>query len=162
MAKISCQRSLFAIPEDVAYLNTAYMSPQLDAVSRAGHEAVDLKARPWELGDEHWFERVERLRGAFGDWIGGDADGVALVPSASYGMATAARNIPVAPKRTILLIAEQFPSAVYPWRRKVETGAEIVTVQRPDDDDWTAAILSPSTPAAPSRAFHPATGQTVP
>jgi selenocysteine lyase/cysteine desulfurase len=31
---------------------------------------------------------------------------------------------------------------VYPWRRKVEeSGGEIVTIARPDDLDWTAAIL---------------------
>ena len=32
---IPCQRDLFDIPEDVAYFNCAYMSPQLRSVTQA-------------------------------------------------------------------------------------------------------------------------------
>ena len=141
-SRIPTQRRLFNIPEDVCYLNCSYMSPQLEAVSRAGREAVELKAQPWRLGDEHWFGRVEGARGRFARIIGAAADDVALVPSASYGICTAARNCAVERGQTIVLIAEQFPSCVYPWRRSAEqSGGEIVTVGRPGDHDWTAAIL---------------------
>ena len=33
---IPCQRHRFDIPEDVAYLNCAYMAPLMDSVSAAG------------------------------------------------------------------------------------------------------------------------------
>lgn len=140
---IPIQRHLFRIPDDVCYLNCSYMSPQLDAVCRAGHEAVDLKAEPWRVASEHWFDRVEDVRERFAQIIGATANDVALIPSASYGISTAARNCPVASGQTIVLIADQFPSCVYSWRRKVEeSGGEIVTVPRPSDHDWTAAILA--------------------
>ena len=136
------QRHLFSIPDDVCYLNCSYMSPQLETVRRAGHEAVDLKSEPWRLGDEHWFGRVEGARERFARIIGATADDVALVPSASYAIGTAAHNCPVERGQTIVLVADQFPSCVYPWRRKAEeSGGEIVTVARPDDFDWTGAIL---------------------
>lgn len=139
---IPSQRSLFSIPEKVCYLNCCFMSPQLESVRQAGREAVDLKAEPWRLGDEHWFGRVEGARERFARILGATADDIALVPSASYGIGTAARNCPVNNGQTIILVADQFPSCVYPWRRKIdESGGEIVTVARPGDHDWTAAIL---------------------
>jgi selenocysteine lyase/cysteine desulfurase len=139
---IPTQRHLFGIPDNICYLNTAYMSPQLESVRRAGHEAVDLKSEPWRLADEHWFGRVEGARERFARIIGATANDIALVPSASYAIGTAARNCPVDNGQTIVLVADQFPSCVYPWRRKIEeTGGEILTVARPGDLDWTAAIL---------------------
>jgi selenocysteine lyase/cysteine desulfurase len=141
-SQIPCQRHLFSVPDDVCYLNCAYMSPQLDAVSRAGREAVALKAQPWRLGEEHWFGRVEGARARFAQMVAATSDDVALVPSTSYGIGTAARNTPIEPGQTIVLIAEQFPSCVYPWmRRSEETGGRILTVERPADHDWTRAIL---------------------
>lgn len=142
VSTIPPQRDLFDIPDDVCYLNTAYMSPQLDSVCAAGRESVMVKARPWNVGDEQWFGRVELAREQFARVIGATANDIALVPSASYAIGTAARNGPITPGQTIVLVADQFPSCVYPWRRRAEeSGAEIATVERPGDHDWTAAIL---------------------
>jgi selenocysteine lyase/cysteine desulfurase len=141
--RIPPQRASFDVPEDVAYLNCAYMSPQLRSVTAEGQAAVAVKGRPWTLTEEHWFGRVERARTLFGTLVGAKADDVALIPSASYGIATAAANTTVASGQTILLLADQFPSCVYPWTRKAgESGASVVTVSRPWDNDWTAAVLA--------------------
>ena len=67
---------------------------------------------------------------------------MALVPSASYGLSCAARNIEVAPGDGIVVLAEQFPSNVYAWREVAHgRGASLVTVDRPADDDWSRAAL---------------------
>jgi len=139
---ISSKRELFSIPAEVCYLNAAYMSPQLESVRRAGRDAVDLKSSPWLLGEEHWFGRVEGARERFARIIRATGDDIALVPSASYGIATAAKNCPIEAGQTIVILADQFPSAVYSWRRKAaEAGGEVVTVARPRDSDWTTAIM---------------------
>ncbi len=139
---IAPQRDLFSVPEAVCYLNCAYMSPQLRAATEAGREAAALKSQPWQLRPEHWFGQVEEARACFAAVMGCTADDVALVPSASYGIATAVRNTRIDAGQTLVLLDEQFPSCVYPWRRlAAETGARVVTVPRPGDDDWTAAIL---------------------
>jgi selenocysteine lyase/cysteine desulfurase len=58
-------------------------------------------------------------------------------------MAQAAHNISLARSQTVVTLAEQFPSNVYPWMDLAErSGASLVTVPRPDDDDWTAALLA--------------------
>src|SRR5919199_3610218 len=118
------------------------MSPQLRAVREVGERSVGRKSRPWEIVPKDFFESSETARALFAELVGGEADGVAIIPSVSYGMAVAAANIPVETGQKILILEDQFPSNVYPWRELAKrTGAELVTVLRPADYDWTSAIL---------------------
>jgi selenocysteine lyase/cysteine desulfurase len=136
------QRSLFEIPDDVTWLNCAYMSPQLRSVRAAGEEAMARKAHPWLIRPDDFFTEAEELRGLFARLIGADAEGVALVPSVSYGMATVAANLQLREGQRLLVLAEEFPSNVYPWRELAQrTGATLFTVPRPPDGDWTRAVL---------------------
>ena len=136
------QRHLFDIPEDVAYLNCAYMGPLMHAVVEAGDRGVRAKARPWGISADDFFADGERSRELFARIIDADAEGVALVPSASYALSCAARNIEVGAGDRIVILAEQFPSIVYTWREVASTrGASLVTVARPPDDDWSRAVL---------------------
>jgi selenocysteine lyase/cysteine desulfurase len=130
------QRHLFAIPDDVAYLNCAYLAPQLHSVSEAGLAAVRLKESPWEVTPDKFFAGSEALRSAFAGLIGADVEGVAFVPSVSYGVGVAAANLPL-DGRSVLMLAEDFPSDVYAW----QLAGRVETVPRPKDDDWTAAVL---------------------
>jgi selenocysteine lyase/cysteine desulfurase len=140
---IPSQRHRFDIPRDVAYLNCAYMSPLMTEVVEAGRAAVARKARPWEIRPIDFFTGPDTLRLLFARLIGADPDGVALVPAASYGLATAAANLPLGPGRRILLLEDQFPSNVYCWQaRAAETGAEVVPVGPGPDGDLTAALLA--------------------
>jgi selenocysteine lyase/cysteine desulfurase len=140
---IPCQRHLFDLPEEVAYLNCAYMSPLLRSAVAAGAAALARKGRPWTISPDDFFADSERARGLFARLLGATADDVAIVPAASYGLAVAAANLAVPPGARILLLAEQFPSNVYVWRELAEQhGAEVLTIARPADDDWTAAVLA--------------------
>ena len=136
------ERGLFEIPEEVAYLNCAYMSPQLRSVREVGESALVKKSRPWEITSGDFFDGPEEARSLFAELVQGDAEGVAIVPSVSYALAVAAANVNVAGGESIVLLEEQFPSNVYPWRDLArKTGAEIITVARPADHDWTATVL---------------------
>ena len=136
------QRHLFDVPDDVCYLNCAYMSPQLRPVRKAGEKAVSTKSRPWKVTPADFFDEPERSRELFARIIGGEPDGVAILPSVSYGMAVATTNVPVRKDQSILVLDEQFPSNVYPWRELAKQhGAKLVTVPRPPDHDWTTALL---------------------
>jgi hypothetical protein len=44
---LSCQRGLFEIPDEVDYLNCAYMSPLPRVVRTAGEAGVARKAQPY-------------------------------------------------------------------------------------------------------------------
>lgn len=135
-------RGLFEIPEDITYLNCAYMAPQLRTVREVGERAVARKSRPWEIAPADFFRDSERARHLFAEVAGGDAEGVAIVPSVSYGLAVAARNVTVERGGSILVLEEQFPSNVYAWRDLAgRRDARLVTVPRPPDHDWTSAVL---------------------
>jgi selenocysteine lyase/cysteine desulfurase len=140
---IGSQRPAFDVPESVAYFNTASLSPMLHSVRAAGDAALEQRSRPWSIRDEDWFQDVERLRSLFATIVGGDTDGVALVPATSYGFAVAARNIPLDPGGRILVLAEEYPSGIYTWRARArQTGAEILTVTREAGQTWTEAVLA--------------------
>ncbi len=145
-ALIANQRPLFDLPEGVVYLNTAYMSPSLHAVTQAGIAGVRLKAHPWQVEPAHFFTGAEQARALFAQLIGAQADDIAIIPAASYGLAIAARNLPLTAGQDIVLLDNQFPANVHPWvRRARESGARLVTVPQPGPDDadptWTPRIL---------------------
>jgi selenocysteine lyase/cysteine desulfurase len=144
MALLTPQRHLFDIPDGIAYFNCATSSPQLNESQRRLSEGVRGKSHPWERTPQSFFDDAETIRRLSAEIFGGDADGYAVVPAASYGMSTAARAVEPHLKAgdRILVIAEEFPSVVLPWRRTAqETSAVMVTVPTPEDGNWTQAIL---------------------
>ena len=137
------QRHLFDIPDDVAFLNCAYISPLPKASMAAGEQGVRRKGRPWTIAPADFFTASETVRQLFAGLINANTDDIAFAPAVSYGMAQAAHNIRLSRSQTVITLAEQFPSNVYPWMDLAErTGAKFISVARPADDDWTAALLS--------------------
>jgi selenocysteine lyase/cysteine desulfurase len=140
--KLGSKRDLFEIPEDIVYLNCAYMSPQLRPAREVGEKTISRKSRPWEITPDDFFEDAEEIRALFARLVGGDADGVAIIPSVSYGISIAAANVPVREGEKIIILEDQFPSNVYAWGGLAEqSGARLVTLPRPEDLDWTRALL---------------------
>src|SRR5215475_7757222 len=141
-APLPSQRHLFDIPDGVAFLNCAYISPLPKASLLAGEEGLWRKAQPWAIAPADFFTTSEAVRTLFAALINAEADDIAFAPAVSYGLAQAAHNLPLLKTQSIVTLAEQFPSNVYPWMDLAErTGATFASVPRPGDDDWTAALL---------------------
>ena len=137
------QRHKFDMPDDVAYLNCAYMSPLMTSAVEGAGTGIAYKIQPWTYAGSQFFTYTEQVRELAAKLVGAQADDIALVPSASYGLQIAANNLPLSAGGEILLIEDQFPSHVYPWREKAKAcGGVINTVARPGDGDWTAAVLA--------------------
>lgn len=144
MSIIASQRDLFDIPEEMAFFNCAYYSPQLNESTSRLLAGVRTKSHPWERTTAHFFDDAETIRTLASSIFGGDRDGYAIVPSASYGVSIAARAVEplLHLGDRILVIAEEFPSDVFPWMRTAqEVGATLVTVPYPESGDWAAAIV---------------------
>ena len=136
------QRNLFDLPDDVAYLNCAYMAPLMHSVVEAGLRGVRGKARPWTITAPDFFADPNHARALFARIVNARADDIAIAPAASYGMATAARNLPLGAGQSIVVLAQQFPSNLYPWRAAAaRAGARVITVDAPHGD-LTAAVLA--------------------
>jgi selenocysteine lyase/cysteine desulfurase len=140
---IGGQRAAFNVPEDVAYFNTANLSPQLHSVRSAGEMALERRGRPWTISAEDWFTDSERLRSLFAGLVGAGPEGIALVPATSYGFAIAAANLPLNPQQRVLVLGEEYPSGIYTWRAATRrAGAEVLTVTREPGQTWADAVLT--------------------
>ena len=139
------QRALFDVPEGVAYFNTASNSPQLNASRARLLEGAGAKSHPWERQPSDYFADADRIRQLAADLFGADADAWAIIPAASYGVSAAARAIEptLRPGDRIVVMADEFPSNMLPWRRMAtEAGAELTSVPPPTDGNRTAAVLA--------------------
>lgn len=136
------QREKFDLPREVCYLNAAAWSPLPRAVVAAGHAGVERKAQPWRLDRDLQNGQHERARRAAAALINADPGDVALIPSVSYGVATAGRILDIAQGSRVLVIEEDHVSPVLEWmERAPRQGFTVETVRRPGDGDWTAALL---------------------
>jgi selenocysteine lyase/cysteine desulfurase len=112
-------------------------------VLEAGITGLARKAHPWEITSDKFFSGAEEFRQIAAQLIASSPDDIAIVPSASYGVATAAKNLPLQKGQSILVLGEQFPSHYYSWQRRAEeTGAKLKVVDWPENHDWTAAVLN--------------------
>jgi selenocysteine lyase/cysteine desulfurase len=144
VSPLPCQRDLFRLPDDLRYLNCAYMAPMLAAVEDAGIAGIRRRRAPSQIGPDDFFSESDTLRQLFARLLGrgAEASRVAIVPSVSYALATVAENLaPIVERgQRIVLAHEQFPSNVYAWRRLAdEEGLDVVTLRPPEELDRRAA-----------------------
>ena len=126
------QKHLFDLDKEVTYINGAFMSPSLKSIAEIGKQQVDAKLKPYQITGPDFFTTVAEVKKEFSTLIhANDPSRVAIIPSVSYGLANVAKNIDVSNKE-ILIVAEQFPSNVYPWKELEETqNAVIRTIDPP-------------------------------
>ena len=137
------QRAKFEVDDAVAYFNAANLSPVLKSVRAAGEAALARRSKPWTISAPDWFVSGEKLRSQRAALLGVHPDEVAHVPSTSYGLAAVARNLTAKPGDRVLVLAGEFPSSYYTWKRfTARTGAELLVVGREPGQEWTEAILA--------------------
>lgn len=147
MTSLDCQRDAFQLPRDYHYFNCAYMGPLPRASEEAGFDAIRKKRMPTSIVPPDAFWDTDRLRALFAELVGApDPARVAIQPGVSYGVATAARNLPVSVGQNLVLTHEQFPGNVYSWRRlAAESGAELRAVGPGDGPErgrsWNERLL---------------------
>jgi len=141
------QKHLFNLPEDIHYLNGAYMSPNLKAVEHAGIEGVKRKTNPNAIIENDFFKPAEEVKALFGKLVNAPAQQVAIIPSASYGLMNAIRNVPFQKGQHAITVNEEFPSDHLTLRKVCqENEAELKVVRPPDliegrTQAWTDKII---------------------
>ena len=114
---LDCQRAAFDLPSDETWLNNAYMGALPRAVRDAGTAALERRSVPSRISARDFFDPAEKARALCAALVNADAERVAFVPSVAYGMGIVARNLSARAGQNIVLLGDQFPSNVYPWRR---------------------------------------------
>ncbi|MEP5611083.1 MAG: aminotransferase class V-fold PLP-dependent enzyme [Cyclobacteriaceae bacterium] len=122
------------------------MSPLMKKVENAGIKGIKTKRKPFRIGPDEFFHETETVRQLFSALIDNkENDRVVIIPSASYGLANVAHNLPF-DDGEIIVADEQFPSNVYPWTALTEQGYKITTISAPKSarrgEDWNNEILN--------------------
>jgi selenocysteine lyase/cysteine desulfurase len=140
---LASQRDHFEMPRDICYLNSASWSPLPLKTLEAGRAAVWRKGMPWTLEPSFANSQHERARTAAARLIHADPANIALIPSISYGVATAAKVLTVGRGTRVIVLKDDHSSPVLEWQSRAEAqGFAVETVGRPDDGDWTSAVLA--------------------
>jgi selenocysteine lyase/cysteine desulfurase len=151
---LAAQRDLFEMPRHICYLNSASYSPLPLRTLDAGRAAVGRKGQPWTLAASFATTQHERARAAAARLINADPTDVALIPSVSYGVATAAKVLTIPRGARIIVLENDHSSPVLEWKVRADAqGFTVETVRQPADGDWTSAVL-----AAIERPGAPPTG----
>ncbi|MFO1069103.1 MAG: aminotransferase class V-fold PLP-dependent enzyme [Geminicoccaceae bacterium] len=129
---LACQRALFSLNGEDCWLNSAYMGPLPVPTQQAGAEALARRAFPVGIVPRDFFAPADRVRALCAQLVNADPETVALVPTVAYGMAIVARNLRPRRGQNVVLLGEQFPSNVYPWRDWREDGVELRMVAAPE------------------------------
>jgi selenocysteine lyase/cysteine desulfurase len=140
---LASQRGLFEMPRDICYLNSASYSPLPLRTQEAGRAAVGRKATPWTLDAAFANRQHERARLAAAALIHADPADIALIPSVSYGVATAAKLLTLSRGARVLVLENDHSSPVLEWQTRADAqGFTIETIRQPADGDWTSAVLA--------------------
>ena len=136
------QRALFDIPRHVCYLNAASYSPLPLRTLEAGRAAVGRKGNPWTIEPSFANTQHERARTAAARLIQAEPADIALIPSVSYGVATAAKLLTPGRGTRVLVLENDHSSPVLEWHLRSEAqGFAVETIRQPTNADWTSAIL---------------------
>lgn len=140
---LASQRALFEMPRDICYLNSASFSPLPLKTLEAGRAAVGRKGTPWTLDAGFANTQHERARTAAARLINADAADIALIPAVSYGVATAAKLLTIGRGSRVIVLEDDHSSPVFEWQTRADAqGFAVETVRRPEDGDWTSAVLA--------------------
>ena len=137
------QRALFEIPRQISYLNAASYSPLPLRTQEAGRAAVGRKGTPWTLEAGFANAQHERARTAAARLIHAEPSDIALIPSISYGVATAAKLLTLGRGTRVLVLEDDHSSPVLEWQTRADAqGFTVETIKQPIDGDWTSAVLA--------------------
>jgi len=140
---LASQRALFEMPRHISYLNSASYSPLPLKTQEAARAAVGRKGTPWTLEAGFANTQHERARAAAARLIHADPADMALIPSISYGVATAAKILTIERGTRVIVLENDHSSPVLEWQTRADAqGFAVETVNRPEDGDWTSAVLA--------------------
>jgi selenocysteine lyase/cysteine desulfurase len=145
---LTCQKHLFSLPDDITYLNSAFMGPLSRPAQEASIRGLQLRSVPSQISAKDFFEPAERVRTLAAQLVNADPETLAIIPNAAWGATIVAHNMKPRAGQNVVLLDEQFPSNVLPWRKWQGLGVEIRYVRAPKRNHldqraeaWSRAVL---------------------
>lgn len=117
------------------------MAPLSKSVSASAQQAIKRLANPHTIETSDFFEPAMSVRKLFSSLIGAaNPDQVAIIPSVSYGMAIAANNTALKSTNQVVMVEQQFPSAIYTWQRACKASGATLRIVKAPKTNGTRAI----------------------
>src|ERR1700674_2145350 len=117
---LASQPALFEMPSHICYLNSASYSPLPLRTQEAARAAVGRKGTPWTLEPGFANEQHERAGVAAARVINPGPADMALIPSISYGVATAAKILTVDRGARVIVLENDDSSPVLEWKTRAD------------------------------------------
>jgi len=137
-AQIRELRSHFPILSERTYLYSCSQGAYSDAVA-AGLDRFTqswrMSAAPWN----DWMEHYETLRASFARFINAEPDEIALVTSASAGIAAIASALTFERRKKVVMSEYEFPTMGHIWLAQQPRGAEVQFLDGVNNELPTAA-----------------------
>ncbi len=122
---VTLRRKLFPVTSQYAYLNHASISPLPYPVTYAMQRFLhDQSFHGTEMSEE-WWHIDQRVRQRFARLINAQPEQVCFTRNTSAGLITVAEGLSWQPGDTIITVADEFPSNVYPWLNLQRRGVEV-------------------------------------
>jgi selenocysteine lyase/cysteine desulfurase len=118
----------FPWTSDTVYLNNASIGPLPERTRLVLEEFNRGRAAPHKLPDRELFALLADTRGKIARLIGASAEEIALTVNTGFGIAMAARALPLEPGDIVLVSDKEFPANVYPWLRLKDRGVSMELV----------------------------------
>jgi cysteine desulfurase / selenocysteine lyase len=118
----------FPWTSDTIYLNHASIGPLPESTRLVLEEFNRGRAAPHKLPDRELFAMLADTRGKIARLVGASAEEIALTVNTGFGIAMAARALPLEPGDIVLVSDKEFPANVYPWLRLKDRGVSMELV----------------------------------
>ncbi len=122
------RRTEFPWCASATYLDHASIGPVPERTRLAVEAMNRRRSRPFELTHEDLFGCFTVARAALAQLINADPVEIALATNTGFGLAIAARALPLAPGDVVLISDREFPANVYPWKRLGDRGVKLEIV----------------------------------
>ncbi|WP_192345998.1 aminotransferase class V-fold PLP-dependent enzyme [Algoriphagus sp. Y33] len=146
------QKHLFNLDQDIHYLNCGSKSPLLKSAEAAAIAALIQARNPFQITPEDFFALPKEVKARFAELINCDPLQVALIPSSSYGFATALGNVSCAPGQHAIVLEDEFPSGYFSlksWCHKNQAELKVVGPDKEaltQGESWNKNLLDSITP----------------
>lgn len=144
---MECQKNLFSLRNNVHYLNCAYKAPLLKAAEAAAIQSLIRDRNPMDITADHYFEDMPIVRNLFAQIINAQANQIAIIPSASYGLSAVLKNTPSKKNGHAIAVKDEFPSGYFSLRKWAHQHSNDLITVEPDDgnlkgESWNKNILA--------------------
>lgn len=113
---------------DTIYLNNASIGPLPERTRLVLDRFNRGRTAPHLLPDRELFGMLAETRRKVAELLGADPAEIALTVNTGFGIAMAARALPLEPGEIVLVSDKEFPANVYPWLRLKDRGVTMELV----------------------------------